>query len=75
MKVAGRISPDGKFLSWIAPRDGVLNIWVAPADNLAAAKTYAPEGLKIIPVRTFDEALDAIRSLPPRGEASKQAAD
>jgi dipeptidyl aminopeptidase/acylaminoacyl peptidase len=29
----GRLSPDGKWLSWIAPRDGVMNIWVAPAAN------------------------------------------
>ena len=32
-RAAGQISPDGKWLSWLAPRDGVLNIWVAPADN------------------------------------------
>src|SRR5260370_1405830 len=25
------ISPDGSALAWIAPRDGVLNLWVAPA--------------------------------------------
>jgi hypothetical protein len=29
-RAAGRLSPDGKWLSWLAPRDGVLNIWVAP---------------------------------------------
>ncbi|MFT4068048.1 S9 family peptidase [Paraburkholderia sp.] len=27
-----RISPDGRFLAWLAPVDGVLNLWVAPAD-------------------------------------------
>ncbi|MDC8754111.1 S9 family peptidase [Erythrobacter sp. sf7] len=32
-RAAGQISPDGKWLSWLAPRDGVLNIWIAPADN------------------------------------------
>jgi dipeptidyl aminopeptidase/acylaminoacyl peptidase len=32
------ISPDGKWLSWIAPVDGVLNIWVAPVDDLKAAE-------------------------------------
>ena len=59
----------------IGAREAGADVFLVPADNLAAAKTYAPEGLKIIPVRTFDEALDAIRSLPPRGDASKQAAD
>ena len=28
-KAQGRLSPDGKFVSWLAPKDGVLNIWVA----------------------------------------------
>ena len=26
-KAGSRISPDGNWLSWIAPRDGVLNVW------------------------------------------------
>ncbi|HSF12206.1 MAG TPA: S9 family peptidase, partial [Erythrobacter sp.] len=29
-RAAGQISPDGKWLSWLAPKDGVLNIWLAP---------------------------------------------
>jgi dipeptidyl aminopeptidase/acylaminoacyl peptidase len=32
-----RISPDGGRLAWIAPTDGVLNVWVAPLDDLDAA--------------------------------------
>ena len=30
-RVSPRISPDGTQLAWIAPSDGVLNVWVAPA--------------------------------------------
>ncbi|WP_332310384.1 S9 family peptidase [Altererythrobacter lutimaris] len=37
-KAAGRISPDGKYLSWLAPSNDVLNVWMAPADNPDAAK-------------------------------------
>ena len=37
-RAQGQISPDGAWLSWLAPRDGVLNIWVAPADDPAAAR-------------------------------------
>ncbi|HQY88577.1 MAG TPA: S9 family peptidase, partial [Tepidisphaeraceae bacterium] len=37
-KVQLRISPDGKFLSYIAPVDGVLNVFVAPADDISKAK-------------------------------------
>lgn len=33
-----QISPDGKYLSWVAAVDGVLNVWVAPAGNPAQAK-------------------------------------
>ena len=30
-RVMPRISPDGTRLAWIAPHNGVLNVWVAPA--------------------------------------------
>jgi dipeptidyl aminopeptidase/acylaminoacyl peptidase len=42
-RVGGRISPDGQWLSWIAPRDGVLNIWVAPVADLAQARALTAE--------------------------------
>jgi dipeptidyl aminopeptidase/acylaminoacyl peptidase len=50
-KVAGRISPDGKWLSWIAPRDGVLNVWVAPASDIAKARPLTAEKLR--PIRSY----------------------
>ena len=28
-----RLSPDGKYLSYVGPVNGVLNVWVAPADK------------------------------------------
>ncbi len=37
-KVSVQISPDGTHLSYLAPVDGVMNVWVGPADNPAAAK-------------------------------------
>ena len=37
------ISPDGKTLSWIAPVDGVMNVWVAPADNPAQARAVTDD--------------------------------
>ncbi|NVM75694.1 dipeptidyl aminopeptidase/acylaminoacyl peptidase [Duganella sp. SG902] len=42
-KTGGKLSPDGKWLSWIAPRDGVLNVWVAPANDLAKARPLTAE--------------------------------
>jgi dipeptidyl aminopeptidase/acylaminoacyl peptidase len=32
------ISPDGAHLAWLAPRDGVLNVWVAPRERPADAR-------------------------------------
>ena len=29
-RVSPALSPDGTMLAWLAPRDGVLNVWVAP---------------------------------------------
>lgn len=37
-KASAQISPDGANISWLAPLDGVLNVWVAPADDPAAAR-------------------------------------
>ncbi|MBD3729731.1 MAG: S9 family peptidase [Sphingomonadales bacterium] len=35
---SGQLSPDGKWLSWLAPKDGVMNVWLAPASDPAAAR-------------------------------------
>ncbi len=32
------ISPDGAHIAWLAPRDGVLNVWVAPRERPADAR-------------------------------------
>jgi dipeptidyl aminopeptidase/acylaminoacyl peptidase len=33
-----KLSPDGRWLTWIATADGVMNVWVAPRDDLANAR-------------------------------------
>lgn len=38
-----RISHDGKYLSWLAPDEGVLNIWVAPSDALDEARAITQD--------------------------------
>ena len=50
-KVAGRVSPNGEWLAWIAPRDGVLNIWMAPVANPGAAKALTAETKR--PIRQY----------------------
>ena len=37
-RAAARISPDGKRLAYLAPVDGVLNVWVGPIGKPAAAR-------------------------------------
>ena len=47
----GRISPDGKWLSWLAPKDGVMNIWIAPKADPTQAKALTAE--KTRPIRAY----------------------
>ncbi len=37
-RTQARISPNGAYISWLAPKDGVLNVWVAPREDLQAAQ-------------------------------------
>ena len=37
-RISPALSPDGTQLAFIAPDDGVLNVWVGPADDPSAAK-------------------------------------
>ncbi|MFO7882899.1 MAG: S9 family peptidase [Kosmotogaceae bacterium] len=32
-KASPSISPDGKHIAFLAPKDGVLNVWIAPIEN------------------------------------------
>lgn len=38
LRTQARLSPDGRYISFLAPTDGVLNVWLAPFSNLAAAR-------------------------------------
>ena len=48
-KAAVQISPDGLHLAYLAPRDGVMNIWVAPRDNPVAAQPVTHDTGRGIP--------------------------
>src|SRR3954469_4153587 len=60
-RAAGRLSPDGKWLSWLAPRDGVLNIWGAPAAHPQAARAITAETKR--PIRSYFWSPDSRRIL------------
>jgi dipeptidyl aminopeptidase/acylaminoacyl peptidase len=57
VRAQGLISPDGQWLSWIAPKDGVLNIWVAPAADPEAARAVTSATTR--PIRQHFWAPDA----------------
>ncbi len=59
-RAAGQISPDGKWLSWLAPKDGVLNIWIAPSGDPEAARPMSNDTER--PIREYFWAPDS-RSL------------
>ena len=37
-RTMARISPDGAHVSWLAPKDGVLNVFVAPAGDMDSSR-------------------------------------
>ncbi|GAA4643217.1 S9 family peptidase [Pontixanthobacter gangjinensis] len=56
-KAGGQISPDGEWLSWLAPKDGVLNVWLAPSSDPAAAKAITSSDNR--PIRQYFWAPDS----------------
>ncbi|MEX2961867.1 alpha/beta fold hydrolase [Microbulbifer sp. TYP-18] len=45
----GRLSPDGKMMSFRAPLNGVMNLWVAPAGDIDSAKPVTRDTGRGIP--------------------------
>ena len=43
-----QISPDGKWLSWLAPSQGLLNVWVAPVDALDAVRPVTADTTDLV---------------------------
>ncbi|UZW60403.1 S9 family peptidase [Lysobacter enzymogenes] len=41
-----QISPDGRYLSWLAPVNGVMNVWVAPAGEPAKARAVTDDAAR-----------------------------
>lgn len=49
VKSGAQLSPDGQWLSWMAPVNGVMNVWVAPAAKPEAAKAVTNSTDRPIP--------------------------
>jgi dipeptidyl aminopeptidase/acylaminoacyl peptidase len=69
-RAGGSISPDGKWLGFIAPRDGVLNVWVAPADKPGEARPMTNDRRRGI--RSFSFAHDGKHILYSQDEGGDE---
>ncbi|MDP2364276.1 MAG: S9 family peptidase, partial [Ignavibacteria bacterium] len=45
-KASLNISPDGKYIGYLAPVNGVLNVWVAPKDDPSKAVAVTNDTLR-----------------------------
>jgi len=59
-RTAATISPDGRTVAFLAPRNGVLNIWVAPVGAMGEARALTNEAK---PIGQFFWAPDSRRML------------
>jgi len=55
-----KISSDGKFISWRAPKNGVMNIWLAPLDNIENKACITNESLRPINIYHWSKHSDYI---------------
>ena len=60
-RTSATVSPDGRYLAFLAPRDGVLNVHVAPIGAIDQAKPVTGEASR--PVRQFFWSPDSTRIL------------
>lgn len=52
-RVSPSLSRDGKWLSWLAPRDGVMNVWLAPIGILDEARPLTNARDRPIPYQSI----------------------
>jgi dipeptidyl aminopeptidase/acylaminoacyl peptidase len=52
-RTQARLSPSGAYLSWLAPQDGVLNVWVTRRDDLHAAQPLTQDTGRGIRLHTW----------------------
>ena len=60
VRAQGRISPDGKWLSWLAPYEGVMNVFIAPADDMDAVRRMTSATDRPIPQYFWSPLSDSI---------------
>jgi len=69
-RVNVQLSPDGKYVSWLAPSNGVLNVFVAPAGKLDQARPVTTE--KARPIQRYTWTYDGKHLLYPQDQAGNE---
>lgn len=69
-RIAPQISPDGKWLAWLAPQEGVMNVWVAPIGELSKARVVTKE--KKRGLRSFSWTYDGKHLVYPQDEGGNE---
>jgi dipeptidyl aminopeptidase/acylaminoacyl peptidase len=69
-RAAGQISPDGRWLGYVAPDDGVLNVFVAPREHPDQARVVTHDRKR--GVRSFNFAYDGKHLLYPQDEGGNE---
>lgn len=69
-RAQAKISPDGQWLSWLAPKDGVLNVCVAPVDDMNGVRSITNDGKRGI--RFHGWALDSSHVLYMQDEGGTE---
>jgi len=69
-RTAGQVSPDGRWLGYIAPDEGVLNVFVAPREHPDQAKVVTHDRKR--GVRNFNFAYDGKHLLYPQDEGGNE---
>jgi dipeptidyl aminopeptidase/acylaminoacyl peptidase len=69
-RAGGRISPDGRWLGYIAPDDGVMNVFVAPREHPEQARVVTHDRKR--GVRTYFFAYDGKHLLYPQDEGGNE---
>jgi dipeptidyl aminopeptidase/acylaminoacyl peptidase len=59
-RAAGTISHDGQWLGWLAPHEGVLNVWVAPTADPTQTRLMTHSTDRPIPAFFFSPLSDSV---------------
>lgn len=67
VKAGAQLSPNGKWLSWMAPVSGLMNVWVAPSEKPDAAKAITAVTDRPIPSHFWSGNSDQVLFIKDNG--------